>query len=147
MAGAIFLGGAQLERLGGALRDHLPAEGGLQQLDLGEAQAGEAAVGGMFDLTVLAIRGADEADGVTPVVLDFEVEAGRVAFDGYYIVSDRWTIQLKYTKCMATNEIINRCGLSLDAASGLNGQKKMRYKTPKAFITQALPTSAAFWYQ
>jgi hypothetical protein len=27
---------------------------------------------------------------------------------------------------MATNEILNRCGLSLDAASGLKGQKKMR---------------------
>ena len=37
VAGAVFLGGAQLERLGGALRDHLPAEGGLEQLELGQA--------------------------------------------------------------------------------------------------------------
>jgi len=39
----------------------------------------------MFDFAVLAEGGADEADGVAPVVLEFEVEAGRGAFDGYSI--------------------------------------------------------------
>jgi hypothetical protein len=38
----------------------------------------------MFDFAVLAEGGADEADGVAPVVLNFEVKAGRVTFDGYY---------------------------------------------------------------
>jgi hypothetical protein len=85
VAGPVFLGGAQLHRFGRALRDHLAAEGGLQQLELREAQAGEAAVGGMFDFAVLAIRGADEADGVASVVLNFEVEARRGTFDGYYL--------------------------------------------------------------
>jgi hypothetical protein len=37
----------------------------------------------MFDFAVLAVGGADEADRIAPVVLDFEVEAGRGAFDGY----------------------------------------------------------------
>jgi hypothetical protein len=41
----------------------------------------------MFDFAVLAEGGADEADGVAPVVLNFEVEAGRGAFDGYYMAS------------------------------------------------------------
>ena len=39
----------------------------------------------MFDFAVLAEGGADEADGVASVVLNFEVEAGRGTFDGYYI--------------------------------------------------------------
>ena len=40
-------------------------------------------MGGMFDFAVLAEGGTDEADGVAPVVLDFEVEVGCGAFDGY----------------------------------------------------------------
>jgi hypothetical protein len=39
----------------------------------------------MFDFAVLAEGGADEADRIAPVVLDFKVEAGRGAFDGYQI--------------------------------------------------------------
>jgi hypothetical protein len=39
----------------------------------------------MFDFAALAIRGADEADGVASVVLNFEVEARRGTFDGYYL--------------------------------------------------------------
>jgi hypothetical protein len=59
----------------------------------------------MFDFAVLAEGGADEADGVASVVLDFEVEAGRGAFDGYQIASITGQSQLTSTKCMATNEI------------------------------------------
>jgi hypothetical protein len=59
----------------------------------------------MFDFAILAVGGADEADGVTPVVLKFEVEAGRGAFDGYYMASSTRQSQLISTKCMATNEI------------------------------------------
>jgi hypothetical protein len=83
----------------------LAAEGGLEQLELREAQAGEPPVGGMFDFAVLPEGGADEADGVAPVVLNFEVEAGRGAFDGYYIATITRQSQPKSTKCMATNEI------------------------------------------
>jgi hypothetical protein len=39
----------------------------------------------MFDFALLAVRGADEADRVAPVGLNFEVTSGRVALDGYYI--------------------------------------------------------------
>jgi hypothetical protein len=42
----------------------------------------------MFDFAALAEGGADEPDGVAPVVLDFEVEAGRGTFDGYQIGSN-----------------------------------------------------------
>jgi hypothetical protein len=83
VAGAVFLGGAQRDGLSGAFGHDLTAEGGLEQFKLRQAQAGEPPVGGMFDFAVLAEGGADEADGVAPVVLDFEVEAGRGAFDGY----------------------------------------------------------------
>jgi hypothetical protein len=41
----------------------------------------------MFDFAVLAEGRAEEADGVAPVVLNFEVEAGWGAFDGYQIAS------------------------------------------------------------
>jgi hypothetical protein len=37
----------------------------------------------MFNFAVLAEGGAEEADRIAPVVLDFEVEAGRGTFDGY----------------------------------------------------------------
>jgi hypothetical protein len=33
---------------------------------------------------------------------------------------------------MATNEMENRCGSSLEAASGLKGQKKMRLSTAES---------------
>jgi hypothetical protein len=39
----------------------------------------------MFDFAALAVRGADEADRITPVGLNFEVKPGRVALDGYYL--------------------------------------------------------------
>jgi hypothetical protein len=40
----------------------------------------------MFDFALLAVGGgADEADRVAPVGLNFEVKPGRVALDGYYL--------------------------------------------------------------
>jgi hypothetical protein len=39
----------------------------------------------MFDFALLAVGGADEADRITPVGLNFEVKPGRVALDGYYL--------------------------------------------------------------
>jgi hypothetical protein len=59
----------------------------------------------MFDFAVLAEGGAEEADGVAPVVLNFEVEARWGAFDGYQIASSTRQSQLTSTKCMATNKI------------------------------------------
>jgi len=47
-------------------------------------------VGGMFDFALLAKRGADEADRITAVALNFEVKRERFAFNGHSkIAADR----------------------------------------------------------
>ena len=40
---------------------------------------------GVFDFAVFAIGRADQADRITAVALNFEVEGERFAFDGYQI--------------------------------------------------------------
>ncbi|HEY3620684.1 MAG TPA: hypothetical protein VGK96_28100 [Candidatus Sulfotelmatobacter sp.] len=40
-------------------------------------------MGGMFDFALLAIGGADEADRITAVALNFEVKRGWFATNGY----------------------------------------------------------------
>jgi hypothetical protein len=42
-------------------------------------------MGGVFDFALRAVGGADDADRVTAVALNFEVEAKRRLYDGYYI--------------------------------------------------------------
>jgi hypothetical protein len=49
-------------------------------------------------LPPLAVRGADEADRIAPVGLNFEVKARRITFDGYYI--PKITLQSQYRKSM-----------------------------------------------
>jgi hypothetical protein len=56
----------------------------LQQLELLQSQAGDAAVGGVLNFAMLAIGRTDEADRITAVALNFEMKGKRFAFDGYY---------------------------------------------------------------
>ena len=83
MAGPVFLGAADLEILCGALRDDIAAEGRLQQCELLQGQAGDAAVSGVFDFAVLAKGRADDADRITAMALNFEMKGKRFAFNGY----------------------------------------------------------------
>ena len=60
------------------------AQGGPDVEQGGERQAGEATVLLVLDLAVggIAKGGAQEADGIFPVAMDFEVD-GVSVFDGY----------------------------------------------------------------
>src|SRR5271169_1469342 len=78
----------------------------------------------MFDFAVLAIGRADEADRITAVALNFKMKGKRCAFNGHQIstlVSDN---QVKTIYCMATDEIQNGCGLSIDAALASNQKRR-----------------------
>src|SRR5260370_41980350 len=82
----------------------------------------------MFDFAVLAIGRADEADRITAVPLNFEMKGQRFAFNGHQISRLASNNQVKTIQCMATNEIQNGCGLSIDAALASN-QKRRCAKT------------------
>ena len=85
IARPVFLGGADLEILCGALGHDIATEGSLQQFELFQGKASDAAVGGMFDFALLAKGGADKADRSTAVALNFEVERKGFAFNGHQI--------------------------------------------------------------
>jgi hypothetical protein len=57
----------------------------LNEFELFEVQAGKAAMVGVHDLTLVAERGAENADGVKAVGLDFEVQWAERLHDGYTI--------------------------------------------------------------
>jgi hypothetical protein len=54
-------------------------------LSCSKVRPGDAAVRGVFDVAVLAIGRADEADRGTAVALNFEMKGKRFSFDGYQI--------------------------------------------------------------
>ena len=124
IAGPVFLGGADLEILCGALGHDIATEGSLQQFELLKGKASDAAVGGMFDFALLAKGGTDKADRSPAVALDFEVKRKSFAFNGHQIsiISRRNQVNIAYR--MATNEIKNGCGLSTEAL--LAGNLKRR---------------------
>jgi hypothetical protein len=64
-----------LKGLGRILGNDVAAEGGLNELELIEGQAGDAAVIGVLDFVALAVGGAQDADRVGAVRLDFEMNA------------------------------------------------------------------------
>ena len=59
------------------------AEGSLDKFELVQGEAGDASVVFMLDITVLAIGGAQDADGNGTVGLDFKVDGARRFNDGY----------------------------------------------------------------
>jgi hypothetical protein len=73
-AGAVFSGLKDLERVGVTLGQSLSGEGGLNEFELFEVQAADAAMVGVHDFALLAEGGAENADGVKAVGLDFEVK-------------------------------------------------------------------------
>src|SRR5260370_38956209 len=81
----------------------------------------------MFDFAVLAIGRADEADRITAVPLNFEMKGQRFAFNGHQISRLASNNQVKTIQCMATNEIQNGCGLSIDAALASNQKRRCVY--------------------
>jgi hypothetical protein len=83
--GAVFSGLKDLKGVGVALGQSLAGEGGLNEFELFEAQAGEAAMVGVHDFALVAERGAENADGVKAVGLDLKVDGAERFHDGYTI--------------------------------------------------------------
>src|SRR5664279_2295289 len=83
--GPVFSGLKDLKGVGVALGQSLSGEGGLNEFELFEVQAGKAAVVGVHDFALVAERGAENADGVKAVGLDFEVKWAERLHDGYTI--------------------------------------------------------------
>ena len=97
----------------------------MNQFELVKSKAGDATVVGMFDFAVFTKGRAEEADRITAVALNFEMKGKRFAFNGHQISTLTSINQDKNTKCMATNEILNGCGSSIEAVLALN-QKRRR---------------------
>jgi hypothetical protein len=83
--GAVFSGLKDLKRVGVALGQSLSSEGGLNEFELFEAQAGEAAMVGVHDFALLAEGGAENADGAKAMGLDFKVYGAERFHDGHII--------------------------------------------------------------
>jgi hypothetical protein len=83
--GAVFSGLKDLKRVGVALGQSLSSEGGLNEFELFETQAGEAAVVGVHDFALLAEGGAENADGAKAMGLDFKVYGVERFHDGHII--------------------------------------------------------------
>src|ERR1700755_1744876 len=82
----------------------------------------------MLDFAIFAKGRADETDRITAVALNFEVKGKRFAFNGYRISILASKNQVQNTKGMATNEMQNGCGSSVEAVRTSN-QKRRRGKS------------------
>ena len=85
MTGSIFSGVKRLKCLGRILRNHVAAEGCLNEFELIQSQAGDATVVGVLDLAVLAEGRAQEADRLSSMGLDLEMNRADWFQDGYII--------------------------------------------------------------
>jgi hypothetical protein len=74
----------------------------------------------MFDFALLAKGGADEADWITAVALNFEVKGERFVSNGHQVSELSSIYQVLITQCMATYEIKNARQLSNDAVPAPN---------------------------
>jgi hypothetical protein len=83
--GAVFSGLKDLKCVGVALGQSLSGEGGLNEFELFQVQAAEAAMVGVHGFARLAEGGTENADGVKPVGLDFEVKWSERLHDGHII--------------------------------------------------------------
>ena len=80
---APYSGVDELEILRRAFQHDITAKGGLEHFESLQGQTRNTAMGGVFDFALRAVGGADDADWVTAVALNFEVEAKRSIYDGY----------------------------------------------------------------
>src|SRR5271166_5462133 len=78
----------------------------------------------MFDFAVLAIGRADQADRITAVALNFEMKWQRFAFNGHQISIINSIDQVQIIKCMATNEMRNGRGSSIEAVLASNHKRR-----------------------
>ena len=85
MAGSIFSGVKRLKCLGRILRNHVAAEGCLNEFELIQRQAGDATVVGVLNLVALAEGRAQDADRMGPMSLNLEMDRADGFQDGYII--------------------------------------------------------------
>jgi hypothetical protein len=94
--GAVFSGLKDLKRVGVALGQSVSGEGGLNESELFEAQAGEAAMVGVHDSARLAEGGAEDAHGVAAVGLDFKMDRTERLHNGYTILYIPIVVNISY---------------------------------------------------
>jgi hypothetical protein len=83
----------------------------------------------MFDFIAVAEGGAQDADGFSPVSLDFEMNAADSFQDGYVYPVSAHSVKINSYKCMATFEILNNAGLADIIEQNENYPEKMGGKT------------------
>ena len=96
----------------------------------------------MLDFAIFAKGRADETDRITAVALNFEVKGKRFAFNGYRISILAIKNQAQNTKCMATNEMQNGCGSSVEAVRTSNQKRRRVYGPDK--VARALEDAFEF---
>ena len=79
----------------------------MDEFELVQGQSSDAAVILMFNEAFVAIRGAQDTDGVSAVGLDFEMNRGSGFHDGYTILIITPLCQYTISICMATKEMQN----------------------------------------
>ena len=80
----------------------------------------------MLDFAIFAKGRADETDRITAVALNFEMKGKRCAFNGYQISILTSYNQEHNIKCMATNEMKNGCGSSIEAVLASNQRRRVK---------------------
>src|SRR5271170_7496895 len=98
----------------------------------------------MLDFAIFAKGRADETDRITAVALNFEMKGKRFAFNGYRISILTSQNQAQNTTCMATNEIKNSCGSSIEAVLASN-QKRRRVSSEGLHFTTSPLIARNLW--
>ena len=96
-----------MEGLGRVFGNHFAAEGSLDEFELVQRQAGDAAVILVFDGVALAERRAQNADGIGAMSLNFEMNRWPSPHDGYRIPYINHVIKNNVNIYMATFETAN----------------------------------------
>jgi hypothetical protein len=97
----------------------------------------------MLDFAIFAKGRADETDRITAVALNFEMKGKRFAFNGYRISILTSKNQAQNAKCMATNEMRNDCGSSIEAVLTSN-QKRRRVWTDSFVFAESVSAGVGF---
>ena len=130
--GAVFPGPKDLERVGVALGQSLSGESRLDEFELLQVQAGDAAMVGVQDVALEAEGGAEEADRVEAVGLDFEMDRADRFHNGY---------RIRYNAC-CVNRIIIYVWLQLNPEIKVNPlriRKLLRFREGKMRLAPPPP--------
>ena len=100
----VFLGTQEIHVLRRTFWHDVTAESSLEKFELRERQSDESAMCGVFDFSVLAERGADDAHGGSAMGLNFEVAGMRFQSDGHILTIITISVNEYIYICMAISE-------------------------------------------